>query len=282
MKAIIEHINPPINNSFVVKEYNQNYFTSPWHFHMEYELTYVTKGFGTRFVGTSAELFEEGDLILIGSNVPHYWRSDDSFYEDSALKVNSIVIQFHPDLFFKNPLPEISKILLLLKKSASGISFKNNKTYKKHFDELLKKEGFEQLMELYQLLHQLSLDTSQKTLSITLDSQLYQAKDSKIFQEVLTYITTNLKTEISLNTIADKVHMSTPAFCRYFKKRTQKTFTAYVNNLRIAHASKLLIETDLSITQICFECGYNNLSYFNRQFHKFKEMQPKEFRRLYA
>jgi len=282
LKAIIEHINPPLNNSFTVKEYKQNYFDSPWHFHTEFELTYIQKGTGTRFVGTSAELFKEGDLVLIGSNIPHCWRSDDQFYQNKNLEVHSVVIQFLPNLFLNNPLPEMNKIILLLKKSSSGILFRNSKIYKKQLDAVIKKEGFDQLMELYQLFHKLSIDKKQETLSTTIDSQLYQAKDSKIFQEILIYITTHLKTDISLNEIAEKVYMSTPAFCRYFKKRTKKTFTEYVNNLRIAHASKLLIETDLSITQICFECGYNNLSYFNRQFHKFKEMQPKEFRGLYA
>ncbi len=280
MKAIKEHISQPINRSFTIQEYEQAYFDSPWHFHTEYELTYIKKGNGTRFVGTSAQLFKEGDLVLIGTNVPHYWRCDTEFYEQN-LKAHSIVIQFDPKLFFENPLPETSAILMLLKKSASGIVFKNSSKYKDILTTILTQKGFEQLLSFYQLIHKLSIDKEQETLSTTIDSQLYQAKDSKIFEKILIYISENIKEHISLDEVATKVHMSTPAFCRYFKKRTKKTFTAYVNNLRIALASKLLIETDLTITQICFECGYNNLSYFNKQFNKFKKIGPKEFRKLH-
>lgn len=281
MKAIKELINQPFNRSFSVSEYQQPYFDSPWHFHTEYELTYIHKGHGTRFVGSSAELFQEGDLVLIGSSVPHYWRCDDVFYHQNSSKVHSVVIQFKPELFFKNPLPEMSQIHLLLKKSASGITFINSETYKKYFFDLLQVEGMEQLLLFYQLLDKLSRDVQQKTLSITHDSQLYQSKDSKIFQEVINYIFSNFKQEISLSDLSEKVHMSTAAFCRYFKKRTKKTFTEYVNHLRISQASKLLIETDMSVSQICFECGYNSLSYFNRQFKKIKSIGPKEYRKLH-
>lgn len=282
MKAIKELINQPFNRSFSITKFEQFYFDSPWHFHTEYELTYIHKGYGTRFVGSSAELFKEGDLVLIGSSVPHYWRCDDAFYHQEKRKANSIVIQFKPDLFFKNPLPEMEHIHLLLKKSASGVKFLNSRSYKDDFFELLKKDGFEQLIHFYNLLDRLSLDTNQKLLSISHDSQLYQAKDSKIFQEVINYIFTNFKHDISLGELSKKVHMSTPAFCRYFKKRTKKTFTEYVNSLRIAQASKLLIETDMSVSQICFDCGYNSLSYFNRQFKKIKNMGPKEYKKLHG
>ncbi|ANW97228.1 hypothetical protein AXE80_13420 [Wenyingzhuangia fucanilytica] len=281
MKAIKEQINQPFDSSFTINEFEQPYFDSPWHFHTEYELTYINKGYGTRFVGTNSELFKEGDLVLIGSLVPHYWRCDNDFYHQENLKSHSIVIQFKPELFFNNPLPEMKNIHLLLKKSASGIQFKKSKKYKDDFFELLQKGGLEQLFLLYKLLDKLSLDKNQKTLSITQDSQLYQAKDSKIFQEVINYIFANLNNDISLETISNKVHMSTPAFCRYFKSRTKKTFTEYVNNLRVIQAAKLLIETDLSISQICFDCGYNSLSYFNRQFKKYKKMGPKEYKKLY-
>ncbi|MDO6736577.1 AraC family transcriptional regulator [Wenyingzhuangia sp. 2_MG-2023] len=281
MKAIKQQISQQANQSFTVSEFEKPYFDSPWHFHTEYELTYVHKGYGTRFVGASAELFQEGDMVLIGTCVPHYWRCDEDHYQDNGLSAHSIVIQFKPELFFHTELPEMDAIRLLLKKSASGVAFQFSKTYQDTFFAILKKTGFEQLMEFYNLLHQMSKDKSQRLLSISFDSQLYQAKDSKIFQEVINYIFTHFKDEISLIKVSEKVHMSTPAFCRYFKKRTQKTFTEYVNNLRIAQASKLLIETDMSISQICFECGYNSLSYFNRQFKKHKKIGPKEYKKLH-
>ncbi|MGY5352144.1 AraC family transcriptional regulator [Wenyingzhuangia sp. IMCC45533] len=282
MKAIKQEISQESNQSFTVSEFKKPYFDSPWHFHVEYELTYIHKGHGTRFVGDSSELFKEGDIALVGSSVPHYWRCDEVFYNQKELNSHSIVIQFKPSLFFDYPLPEMRNIHAMLKKSASGIAFKFSKAYQEDFFTILQAQGFEQLLKFYELLHKMSKDSEQRLLSVSEDSQLYQAKDSKIFQEVINYVFKNFKNEISLDEISEKTHMSTPAFCRYFKKRTKKTFTEYVNHLRVAQASKLLIETDLSISQICYECGYNSLSYFNRQFNKHKKIGPKEYKKLHV
>ncbi len=282
MKAIKEEIIHAHHQSFSAAEYVLDYFDSPWHFHTEYELTYIKSGHGTRFVGTSAELFQDHDLVLVGRNVPHHWRCDNVFYEKKGLKAHSYVVQFKDDLFFNNELPEMSSIHLLLKKSASGILFKKGKDYVQEIEGLFFKKGFDRLLSFYQLLHNLSHDESQYLLSTTQESQLYQVKDSETFQKILNYIFDNIQKEISINKIAKDVHMSTPSFCRYFKKRTKKTFTEYVNNLRVVNACKLLTNSDLSISQICYESGFNSLSYFNRQFKKYKNMSPKVYAKLYC
>ncbi|WP_298531586.1 AraC family transcriptional regulator [uncultured Algibacter sp.] len=280
MKAIKEHVFQPYLQSFITTEYKQDYFDSSWHFHIEYELTYIKSGYGTRFVGTSAELFNAGDLVLIGSQVPHYWRCDNAFYQNKGLLAESLVIQFNDDLFFKNELPEMKNIHLLLKKSASGILFPKSEKYETQIRSLLSSNGMNRLLAFYELLNQLSQETEHTLLSTTQESQFYQAQDSVTFQKILNYIFNNLHHEISLTEIATKVHMSKSSFCKYFKKRTKKTFTEYVNKLRIAHASKLLSESDLTISQICFESGFNSLSYFNRQFKKYKKISPKEYSKL--
>lgn len=281
MKAIIEQVFYPYQQSFIATEYKLNYFDSSWHFHKEYELTYIKSGFGTRFVGTSAELFKAGDLVLIGTDVPHYWRCDNAFYKNNGLQAESQVVQFKNELFFKNELPEMKNIHLLLKKSASGIQFLNGENYEQQILTLNKLTGMERLLSFYKLLDALSHDSCQRLLTTTQESQFYQAKDSVTFQKILNYIFDNLQHDISLSTIASKVHMSNSSFCKYFKKRTKKTFTEYVNKLRVANASKLLSESDLTISQVCFESGFNSVSYFNRQFKKYKKIGPKEYSKLH-
>ncbi|TNJ45342.1 AraC family transcriptional regulator [Tamlana fucoidanivorans] len=281
MKAINEQVFYPYQQSFIATQFKQDYFDSSWHFHVEYELTYIKSGYGTRFVGASAELFKAGDLVLIGSQVPHYWRCDNDFYDRKGLVAESHVVQFKDDLFFQNELPEMKHIHLLLKKASSGVQFLNSEKYAKQLTSLSSLTGMPRLLSFYKLIEELSHDSCQRLLSTTQVSQFYQAKDSITFQKILNYIFDNLHHDISLSEIASKVHMSKSTFCKYFKKRTKKTFTEYVNKLRIAHASKLLSESDLTVSQICFESGFNSLSYFNRQFKKYKTINPKEYARLH-
>ncbi|WP_299839989.1 AraC family transcriptional regulator [uncultured Tenacibaculum sp.] len=281
MKAINEQLFYSNQQSFLVSEFKQNYFDSPWHFHHEYELTYIESGHGTRFVGTSAESFTEGDLVLIGPQLPHYWRCDSIFYQQEDLISKSQVIQFKDDLFFANELPEMKNIHSLLKKSASGIQFINGKKYEAEITNLGKLTGISRLLSLYEILEKLSLDNNQKLLSTTESSQFYQAKDSATFQKILNYIFDNLEQEISLDSISKKVFMSKSSFCKYFKKRTKTTFTDYVNKLRITKAARLLSESDLTVSEICFASGFNSLSYFNRQFQKQKKISPKAYSKLY-
>ncbi len=281
MKAINEQLFYTNQQSFLVSEFKQNYFDSPWHFHHEYELTYIESGHGTRFVGTSAAPFTTGDLVLIGPQLPHYWRCDTIFYQQKDLISKSQVIQFKEDLFFANELPEMKNIHSLLKKSASGIQFINGKNYEKQITNLGNLKGISRLLSFYEILEELSLDPHQKLLSTTESSQFYQAKDSSTFQKILNYIFDNLEQEISLDVISKKVFMSKSSFCKYFKKRTKTTFTDYVNKLRIAKAARLLSESDLTVSEICFASGFNSLSYFNRQFQKQKKISPKAYSKLY-
>lgn len=281
MKAVKEQIIHAHHQSFSVTEFEQDYFDSPWHFHVEYELTYVKYGYGTRFVGTSSELFNKGDLVLVGSLVPHYWRCGNAFYDKKELKAKSMVVQFHGDLFFKNELPETKNIRLLLKKSASGICFENGFDYEEDIKVMFETSGINRLLLFYQLLEKLSKSKNKRLLSTSEESQLYQAKDSVTFQKILNHIFQNIQKDISIASVAHEVHMSRSAFCKYFKKRTKKTFTQYVNNLRVDNAAKLLVESDLNVSQICFESGFNSLSYFNRQFKKYKGTSPKIYIKLY-
>lgn len=281
MKAIRESIVHSYHHSFTINEFKLDYFDSPWHFHPEFELTYIASGTGTRFIGDSAESFEKGDLVLIGKNVPHYWRCNESFYEHKGKVAHSVVLQFESSLFFDHPLPEMDGIRMLLKESASGIRFRNDAIHARRMISLLSTSGMSRLILFYQLLQALSDDSERELLSISQESQLYHAKDNVVFQKVLNHIFDHIHEEVSLAVLCEKISMSPPAFCRYFKKRTKKTFTEYVNRIRIVKASQLLLESDSAVSQIGYECGFNTLSYFNRQFKKYKAMSPKAYRRSF-
>ncbi len=249
------------------------HFTFPWHFHPEYELVYVIKSFGKRFVGDHIEDFSNGDLVLLGSNLPHFWKNDDVFFRnDPAYNVNAIVIHFPAD-FFKQQIenyPEFLKIKELLQRSARGIRFHEPiaKSVGKKLEKLLKSKGLERTLDFVKILDKLARTKDYKILSSgNYNAELQNLSSSRI-DKVLHIINSNYREDLKLETVANHAGMNKTAFCRFFKEKTGKSFSEFLIEMRIGYACKLLIEDQLSVSQICFESGFNNLSNFNRQFKK--------------
>ena len=249
------------------------HFTFPWHFHPEYELVYVIKSFGKRFVGDHIDDFSDGDLVLLGSNLPHFWKNDDVFFQgDPQYKVNAIVIHFPAD-FFKQQIenyPEFLKIKELLQRSARGIRFHEPiaKSVGKKLEKLLKSKGLERTLDFVKILDKLARTKDYKILSSgNYNAQLQNLSSSRI-DKVLHIINSNYREDLKLETVANHAGMNKTAFCRFFKEKTGKSFSEFLIEMRIGYACKLLIEDQLSVSQICFESGFNNLSNFNRQFKK--------------
>ena len=248
------------------------HFTYPWHFHREYEIVYILKSSGKRFVADSVEPYREGDITLVGSNLPHFWKSDSPGESDLEPRVNAIVVQFHTD-FFREEIqfyPEFHAINELLKRSAKGIHFSHPTSEKigKMMKRLLKLNGLERILHFIKLMDFMARSEHYRILA----SKGYVLEDQKEvaqrLDKILHFITTNYQRKITEEEVANRAGMSTVAFCRYFKEKTGKGFSHFVTEMRIGYACKLLIENDLSISQICFECGFNNLSNFNRRFKK--------------
>jgi AraC-like DNA-binding protein len=273
-----------------VKWCDYDHFTYPWHFHSEYELVYIIKSTGIRFVGNSIESFSDGDLVLHGSFLPHMYRNDDSYYNnDPNFRVHSIIVQFSHD-FFNHAIhhyPEFYPIKQMLKRSVAGVYFGNNKNSNRKIRELLVKllrqKGLSQLLGFINILSLMSHSSDIRMLNSNeaVAETAYVHTDQRI-EKVLSYIIKTGYHSLTLNAVAKYADMNKSAFCRYFKKKTSKTFTQYLIELRVNYACKLLLEGRLTISQICFECGFNNLSNFNKQFKKTFHYTPTDYIREFG
>jgi AraC-like DNA-binding protein/mannose-6-phosphate isomerase-like protein (cupin superfamily) len=282
MKIMHEHIDFPGRSPVKVKLREMPHFTYPWHFHPEYELLYVINGSGTRFVADSIEEFQSGDLTLIGSNLPHFWRSDEKYLNsEGKLRIKYIVIQF-PNDFLKEEItkyPEYNLIGELLERAARGIRFSLEFTKKvsRKIDRLSKLSGFKRIVALQELLQILAKTKDYRLLA----GELYQLDNhdfkSLRLNKVIQFLNTNYQHKIELKMIAEIANLHPAAFCRFFKENTGKSLSEYVNHMRISYACRLIIEGKLSISQISFESGFNNLSNFNRSFKKNTGFTPTNY-----
>lgn len=281
MKVMQEHIDFPMQSALKVKWQNKKSFTYPWHFHHEIEILYVIEGSGTSFVADNVENFNSGDLAILGSNLPHFWRSDEVYSEDNDKSINYIVIQFSNDLFPESlfKYSEFQVIQKLYERASRGIRF-NNK-FSSEADKLIKRiarsSGFERIIMLMKLLNSMATTKECRSLAGALyDQQNFNYFDNRL-TKVLHYLNTGYQQKIDLNTIAEIANLHPSSFCRYFKDKTGKSLSEYIIDLRLSYACRLITEGNLSVSQVCFESGFNNLSNFNRKFkHTFK-MTPTEY-----
>lgn len=281
--ALEKNIQSPLK-SFIVSELIEPYFDPNWHFHSHYQLFTVVEGTGTRFIGDNIQHFEAGDTVFLGPNLPHLWSSDKPYFEaSSTLKTHGIVVYFTEDFlgasFFEQP--EMVAIASLLERSKSGLEFtgKTNKQLIKSLRKLSQTTGFDSVLLLLNVLNNLSKSIDYKQITDLNYVNTHKASETSRMQKVHDYVITNYREKIHLSTIASIINMSEAAFCRYFKKRTNKTFSDFVNEIRVGSACKLLASEELPITQIAFECGFNTLSNFNRQFQKITKQTPSIYRK---
>jgi AraC-like DNA-binding protein len=280
MRAFYEKIPNNDDTSFLARKISVPYFDTPLHFHPEYELTLILRGNGKRFVGDSVENFEGEDLVLLGSNLPHFWRSDKSLRENCPIS-EAIVVQFSVD-FVNNilgKLPECKLIISMLNLAKSGIKFSDSLTLL--FEKLLIEKGAKRLSLLIEILEKLSQSTDYQILATKNFNIKPDDSENERMRKVLEFTLDNFQNEISINEIADLANLTVPSFCRYFKSRTRKTYIDYLNEIRISHARKLLINNELGISQIGLECGFQNLSNFHRIFKKQVGTTPLVYRKRF-
>lgn len=279
-KPALEQINPAFGSSFLVRQYNKSCGNTlaNWHFHPEIELIFVRGGTGKRHIGRHLSYFNDGDLVLMGEYLPHYGFTD-------RLTGNSseTVVQFRNDFlgeqFFS--IPEMNGVRQLLELSKKGLAFhgKTKEQVGAKIEQLAFSDQFGRLLGLISILQDLSMSNEYTMLNADGVAMAVDTKDNDRMNEIYSYIRANFKEHISLDEIADEVNMTVPAFCRYFKKISRKTFTKFVNEYRVVHASKLLAETSLQITEVSFESGFNNFSHFNKSFKEFTGKSPSAYRK---
>ncbi len=285
MKALLFKIPVSAKESFLVQEDKQVYFYDALHFHPEYQLTLFLKGTGTEFVGDGIGRFQTGDLVLLGANLPHVFRCDEEYYRGFGLYAHSISAYFRHEAFGRDffQLPEMQAVRHLLHQASRGLRWRLDEPEKltENFQNLLHKEGFERLYTLVGLLNQLTQFASPEILSGISYSEPQSETDSERIHRVFEFVIKHYDQPIRLEQAASLASMSETAFCRFFKLRTRKTFTEFVNEVRIGYACKLLQQQATSVSQIAYQCGFNNVAYFNRQFKHVINLSPGDYRRQF-
>lgn len=284
MTKIYREVTPLTSNDcFMVFSSTKNKFDFPLHFHEEFELNFIENAAGAkRIVGDNIEMISDFELVLVGANTPHGWFTHNCKSEN----INEITLQFHKDLFDEKFLNrnQMGFIRTMLEKASRGISFSKEtiSLIKPRLISISKTIGFCSIMELMSILHDLSVSRNMKILSTLSFANEISMHDSRKIEKVFEYMKNNYEKEISLEGISKILNMSVVSFSRFIKKSTGKTFIDSFNDIRLGHASRLLIDTRFSIAEVAYKCGYNNLSYFNRVFKKKHKYTPKEFRDNYS
>jgi hypothetical protein len=269
---------------FYIADRHKTEFTYPIHCHAEYELNFTEQASGVRrVVGDSSEVIGDYDLVLItGKELEHVWEQ----HECTSKDIREITIQFSSDLFFKDFINknQFGSIRLMLEKAQCGISFPMQAIMKVYnwLDKLASEEqGFYAVMSFLRILYELSLYDDARVLSSSSFAKIDNFSDSRRVQKVQKYIADHYQEDIRLADMADMVGMTSVSFSRFFHLRTGKTLSDYIIDIRLGFATRLLVDSSQTIAEICYDCGFNNLSNFNRMFRKKKECSPKEFRENY-
>lgn len=279
-KPDFETISPDTGHSYKYAYFDKsspNTHKVKWHYHPEVELVYINTGIGKRQVGTHLSNYQDGDLILIGSYLPHT-----GFTKGLEEGQKEIVIQFKPDIFemaFQN-LEELKRINQLLELSKKGIVFDGSikEDIGIRMEGLQYETQIDAFLTFVKILHDLAKEKDKKILNAEGYAFISNPTENKRLKKIFNYIRDHFMESIALEDISDQVFMTPQSFCRFFKKSTQKTFTNFLNEYRINHATKLLSETDVDIKTICYESGFNNLSNFFRNFKKITQLTPNAYR----
>ena len=277
----LELIKPKFGSSFELKHYlvgSVNDKAAFWHFHPELELVYVKGGKGVRHIGNHISYYKNGDLVLIGSNLPH-----NGFTNRKTGNEAEVVIQFKEDFlgdtFFE--LPEFESIKRLFKNSLNGVAFKNSvkRNIGPKLERLSSLNPFEATIELIKILKTLSVSTEIENLNASGLTVQLTRQDNDRAAKIFQFIRDHFADQIELEEISKLANMTIPSFCRYFKKLTNKTFTNFVNEFRVIEACRILSEDQMTITELCYKVGFNNIAHFNKHFKKVTKKSPTEYRK---
>lgn len=277
MKPVLMRHSEPINESFKIWHNGSPYRHNPWHYHPECEITYIHKGKGVLFIGDEMMEYGDNELVILGPNLPHEWRSDvmdspDQYSESVSIHFNQ---SFLGDYFYT--LPETGPVCDLLNHSVRGIKVTDGalkEELKEIINELRAANGLPRIYKLLQLLHLLSDCSGATYLSSTsFVATIDQDRDHRI-KVMYAYVMKNFAHPISVKDASAVINMTATSFCRFFKERTHKSFVEYLHEVRVGYACRLLLEGKHSVSQVAYESGFGNLSNFNKQFRKIKKVTP--------
>jgi AraC-like DNA-binding protein len=282
--TILREITPLTQNDcFTIFSRKKTEFDFPLHYHEEIELNFIQNGTGAkRMVGDHMDIIEDMELVMVGSNLQHAWFT----HHCETRNIFEITIQIHKDLFDDKFLRrnQLSNIRTMLERSQRGILFSRETTegMAPRIIELAQLHGFDSVLELMSILHDLSTSRNYKLLSDSTFTQVEPSFNSRRVEKVVFYMNQNFDKQITLAEVSKLAGMTQVSFSRFFKARTGINFIDSLTEIRLGHASRMLIDTTHSIAEIAYHCGFNNISNFNRIFKKRKGCSPKEFRQDYT
>ncbi|OKS86311.1 AraC family transcriptional regulator [Mucilaginibacter polytrichastri] len=289
MKPQLLKVSKDFVHSFSARRDTTPDINNRWHYHPEIELIYLKKGHGTQFLGDSITPFLDGDLILIGSNLPHYWQFDEAYFEASATKqklsADVVVVHFDQNFWgneFLN-LPENKLIRDTLEQAKRGIKISGEaqQTIGAKIEKIVNQEGVSKIICLMEILLNIGESKDNNFIaSVGFQHNILENEKDRIYT-IYKYALANFKKKITLEEISGIANMSPNSFCRYFKSKTRKSFSTFLNEIRVSHACKLLIENELHVKEICYESGFYNFSSFHKCFKNITGKNPLKYHKSF-
>ena len=287
MKAHLIEVGLVKEQSISIKKIDQHHFDGPFHFHDLCEMNYVVESFGKTIVGDNISNFSSGDLVLMNANLPHIWYNDPRYFKDENLaSAKAIVTYFNPMLLIgmDNDSQYNGQIKGLLEKAKRGIRFFGNTRQNaiNKLNDITNKKGLEKVILFLDIINSFLESNEYECLASIGYQHSFNEKDTLRMNNVYQYLIKNFTEPVSLSQIASVANLTPPAFCNFFKKRTQKSFSEFLNELRVGHACKLLQNYELTIADVCFQSGYQNMTNFNNFFKKITKKTPTQYRKEYS
>jgi AraC-like DNA-binding protein len=283
MKILKTEITSELNSHISFLERDEPFFKAPFHFHPELELVYIKESSGKRIIGDKIEPFNAGDMVFVGHNLPHVWLNDEAYYQKfSLLRAKAVVLYFNAEVlgpvFYS--MEEAGMISSFFKMGERGIQItgKTRNAVVVKLEKLVTKKGLDKIIGAFEIFNILSKSRDIRVITNEgYKPEIGHAETDRL-SDVYKYVQENFKSDISLTTTADLACLTPQSFCRMFKKKTNKHFIEYLNEVRISKACGYLFDTDWSISEVAYQCGYKTISNFNKLFKEIVKTSPKKYR----
>jgi len=286
MKPRLLKIQSPEIESFSARRDLTPTVNSIWHYHEELELVYFKKGEGTQFIGDNISRFKSGDVVLVGANLPHYWRFDQDYFQEGGKSADIYVIHFHSHFLGEQFLdvPENRELKKLISNSSRGLQIllPDISEVIHLMIRTVETESSRRLLYLLEALSKISTNNNELSAIASIGFKYnYLSEEQDQIQNIYSYTLNHYKRKITLTEIAEVAKVSPNTFCKFFKSRSKKNYTDFVNEIRVGQACKLLIENKFRINEVCFESGFNNFASFHKCFKKVTGKSPLQYQRSF-
>ncbi len=287
MKPQLLKVSRDLAYSYSSRRDNMPDINNRWHFHPELELIYFKKGDGTQFIGDNISPFNSGDVMLLGANLPHYWRFDERYFDTEGTTTVDVCVIHFDERFWGDTLlslPESKRVRCTLEQAVRGIHLSGHEARPVGLllEQIINADGIRKITLLLEVLDMIGA-TDGKTLLASLGfTHNFQEAEKDRIHDIYNYALTHFKKKITLAEIAAVANISPNSFCKYFKSRSRKTFSLFLNEIRVGHACKLLIEDQLPVKEICYESGFYNFASFHQYFKQITGKSPLGYQKSFV